>query len=454
MILAILQKTERKVIIMNNKIVNIIGGGLAGCECAYQLAKRGIKVNLYDMKPKFTPAHHNPNLAELVCSNSLKSNDILTAGGLLKEELRRLDSLLIRIADETRVPAGNSLSVDRNLFSQKVTDFISNMENVNIIREEIIDIDTSVPTIIATGPLTSDDLSKAISELLGTDGLYFFDAIAPIIAFDSINFDIAYFKDRYDKGTKDYINCPFTKEEYLNFYNELINGEIVNLKDFEKNKVYEGCMPIEVLAKRGEDAIRFGPLKPVGLQDPKTNKTPYAVVQLRKESFVNDYYNIVGFQTNLTYPEQKRIFRMIPGLENAEFLRYGTMHKNTYIKSPGVLKETFQMIEYPNVFFAGQISGVEGYIESIASGLVAGLNMFAYLNEIEPIIFDKHTIIGALCKYVANKVGDFQPMSANMGLINYDEFRERDKKLKNQKLVDISLSKIEELKNKEKILWN
>lgn len=439
---------------MNRKIVNVIGGGLAGCECTYQLAKRGIEVNLYDMKPKFTPAHHNPNLAELVCSNSLKSNDILTAGGLLKEELRRLDSLLIKIADETRVPAGNSLSVDRNLFSQKVTDFISKMDNVKIIREEILDIDTSIPTIIATGPLTSDGLSKSISNLLGNDGLYFFDAIAPIIAFDSINFDIAYFKDRYDKGTKDYINCPFEKEEYLNFYNELINGEIVNLKDFEKNKVYEGCMPIEVLAKRGEDAIRFGPLKPVGLQDPKTNKTPYAVVQLRKESFVNDYYNIVGFQTNLTYPEQKRIFRMIPGLENAEFLRFGTMHKNTYIQSPGVLKETFQMIEYPNVFFAGQISGVEGYIESIASGLVAGLNMFAYLNDVQPIIFDKHTIIGALCKYVANKVGEFQPMSANMGLINYDEFREKDKKLKNQKLVDISLSKIEELKNKEKILWN
>lgn len=436
---------------MKNKIVNIIGGGLAGCECAYQLAKRGIKVNIYDMKPKFTPAHHNPNLAELVCSNSLKSNDILTAGGLLKEELRKLDSLLIKIADETRVPAGNSLSVDRNLFSQRVTEYLSNLDNVNIIREEVTNIDVSVPTVIATGPLTSDDLSKSIANLIGCEELYFFDAIAPIVAFDSINFDIAYFKDRYDKGTKDYINCPFSKEEYLAFYNELINGEIVNLKDFERNKVYEGCMPIEVLAKRGEDAIRFGPLKPVGLQDPRTQKTPYAVVQLRKESFVNDYYNIVGFQTNLTYSEQKRIFRMIPGLENAEFLRLGTMHKNTYIKSPGVLTETFQMINHSNVFFAGQISGVEGYIESIASGLVVGLNMFAYLDNRDPIIFDKHTIIGALCKYIAYKTGEFQPMSANMGLINYEEFRERDKKIKNQRLVDLSLAKIDELIMKEKI---
>ena len=362
--------------------VNIIGGGLAGCECAYQLAKRGIEVNLYDMKPKFTPAHKNENLGELVCSNSLKSNDITTAGGLLKEELRHLDSLLIRIADETRVPAGNSLSVDRNLFSEKITKYLGNMPNVSIIREEILTIDVNTPTIIASGPLTSDGLSNEIAKLLGTDGLYFFDAIAPIIAYDSINFDIAYIKDRYDKGDGDYINLPFNKEQYLRFYNELINGEIVKLKDFENNKVYEGCMPIEVLAKRGEDAIRFGPLKPVGLKDPRTDKTPYAVVQLRKESFTNDYYNMVGFQTNLTYPEQKRIFRLIPGLENCEFLRLGTMHKNTYIKSPGVLKETFQMIKYPNIFFAGQISGVEGYVESIASGLVAGINMFAYINRI------------------------------------------------------------------------
>ena len=430
------------------KIVNVIGGGLAGCECAYQLSKRGVEVNLYDMKPKFTPAHKNPNLAELVCSNSLKSNDILTAGGLLKEELRRLDSLLIKMADKCSVPAGSSLSVDRELFSKRITDYLNSLDNVHIISQEITDIDTSVPTIIATGPLTSSALSNSICRLIGQEKLYFFDAIAPIVSFDSIDFDIAYFKDRYDKGGKDYINCPFTKEEYLKFYNELIVGETVKLKDFEDSKVFEGCMPIEVLAKRGEDAIRFGPLKPVGLEDPRTNKTPYAVVQLRRETFENEYFNIVGFQTNLTYPEQKRIFRLIPGLQNAEFLRLGTMHKNTYIQSPKVLNEYYQMKKYPNIFFAGQITGVEGYIESISSGLVAGINMYRYLSDLELIDFDKHTLIGALSKYISTKVGEFQPMSANMGLINYDEFKIRDKKEKNKRLKDISLSIIEKIKEK------
>lgn len=430
------------------KIVNVIGGGLAGCECAYQLSKRGVEVNLYDMKPKFTPAHKNPNLAELVCSNSLKSNDILTAGGLLKEELRRLDSLLIKMADKCCVPAGSSLSVDRELFSKSITDYLNSLDNVHIISQEITDIDTSLPTIIATGPLTSSALSDSICRLIGQEKLYFFDAIAPIVSFDSIDFDVAYFKDRYDKGGKDYINCPFTKEEYLKFYNELIAGETVKLKDFEDSKVFEGCMPIEVLAKRGEDAIRFGPLKPVGLEDPRTNKTPYAVVQLRRETFENEYFNIVGFQTNLTYPEQKRIFRLIPGLQNAEFLRLGTMHKNTYIQSPKVLNEYYQMKKYPNIFFAGQITGVEGYIESISSGLVAGINMYRYLSDLEMIDFDKHTLIGALSKYISTKVGEFQPMSANMGLINYDELKIRDKKEKNKRLKDISLSIIEKIKEK------
>ncbi len=430
------------------KIVNVIGGGLAGCECAYQLSKRGIEVNLFEMKPKFTPAHKNINLAELVCSNSLKSDDILTAGGLLKQELRELDSLLIRIADECRVPAGASLSVDRDIFSQKVTDYLSHLDNVNIIRQEITNININEPTIIASGPLTSDLLSNEICKLIGEEKLYFFDAIAPIVDFSSINMDKAYFKDRYDKGDKDYINCPFSREEYLHFYNELINGDIVNLKDFEKNKVYEGCMPIEVLAKRGEDAIRFGPLKPVGLEDPKTNKTPYAVVQLRRETFGNEYFNIVGFQTNLTYSEQKRIFRLIPGLENAEFLRLGTMHKNTYINSPNILNEYYQMKNYPNVFFAGQITGVEGYIESISSGLVAGIEMYRYLNDLEMIDFDKHTLIGALCKYIAYKVGNFEPMSANLGLINYGEFKCKDKIQKNTFLKDLSLQKIQEIKEK------
>ena len=430
------------------KIVNVIGGGLAGCECAYQLSKRNIQVNLYDMKPKFTSAHHNTNLAELVCSNSLKSDDILTAGGLLKQELRELDSLLIKIADKCRVPAGSSLAVDREKFSSEVTSFLKSQTNINIISKEITNIDTSVPTIIATGPLTSHDLSQSITELIGENNLFFFDAIAPIVNFDTINFDIAYFKDRYDKGTSDYINCPMNKDQYLKFYTELINGQIVELKDFEKNLVYEGCMPIEVLAKRGEDAIRFGPLKPVGLEDPKTNKTPYAVVQLRRESFDNDYFNIVGFQTNLTYPEQKRIFRLIPGLENAEFLRLGTMHKNSFIESPKILNEHYQMIKYPNIFFAGQITGVEGYIESISSGLVAGINMYKYLNNQELIEFDKHTLIGALSKYIAHKVGEFQPMSANLGLINYNEFKIKDKKAKNKKLADLSLAQIDIIKEK------
>lgn len=431
------------------KIVNVIGGGLAGCEATYQLAKRGVKVRLYDMKPnKFSPAHKNKNLAELVCSNSLKSDDLTTSGGLLKEELRRLDSLVISVADKTRVPAGSSLSVDREKFSEEITKVISSFENVEIISKEVAKIDTSVPTIIATGPLTSEGLFEEIFDLVGQKGLYFFDAIAPIVEYDSIDFSKAYIRDRYDKneGEPSYINCPFGREEYLKFYNELISAQTVPLKDFEKRKVYEGCMPIEILASRGEDAIRFGPLKPVGLKDPRTGQTPYAVVQLRKETLGCDYYNIVGFQTNLTYPEQKRVFRLIPGLENAEFLRLGTCHKNTYICSPNTLNESYQMLKYPNIFFAGQITGVEGYVESISSGLVAGLNMYAYVSGLDAVKFDRSTLIGALSKYVSSATGDFQPMSANMGLINYGDLRIKDKKEKNRKLAEISLDNIQKVK--------
>lgn len=431
------------------KIVNVIGGGLAGCEATYQLAKRGVKVRLYDMKPnKFSPAHKNKNLAELVCSNSLKSDDLTTSGGLLKEELRRLDSLVISVADKTRVPAGSSLSVDREKFSEEITKVISSFENVEIISKEVAKIDTSVPTIIATGPLTSEGLFEEIFDLVGQKGLYFFDAIAPIVEYDSIDFSKAYIRDRYDKneGEPSYINCPFGREEYLKFYNELISAQTVPLKDFEKRKVYEGCMPIEILASRGEDAIRFGPLKPVGLKDPRTGQTPYAVVQLRKETLGCDYYNIVGFQTNLTYPEQKRVFRLIPGLENAEFLRLGTCHKNTYICSPNTLNESYQMLKYPNIFFAGQITGVEGYVESISSGLVAGLNMYAYVSGLDAVKFDRSTLIGALSKYVSSATGDFQPMSANMGLINYGDLRIKDKKEKKRKLAEISLDNIQKVK--------
>lgn len=431
------------------KIVNVIGGGLAGCEATYQLAKRGVKVRLYDMKPnKFSPAHKNKNLAELVCSNSLKSDDLTTSGGLLKEELRRLDSLVISVADKTRVPAGSSLSVDREKFSEEITKVISSFENVEIISKEVTKIDTSVPTIIATGPLTSEGLFEEIFDLVGQKGLYFFDAIAPIVEYDSIDFSKAYIRDRYDKneGEPSYINCPFGREEYLKFYNELISAQTVPLKDFEKRKVYEGCMPIEILASRGEDAIRFGPLKPVGLKDPRTGQTPYAVVQLRKETLGCDYYNIVGFQTNLTYHEQKRVFRLIPGLENAEFLRLGTCHKNTYICSPNTLNESYQMLKYPNIFFAGQITGVEGYVESISSGLVAGLNMYAYVSGLDAVNFDRSTLIGALSKYVSSATGDFQPMSANMGLINYGDLRIKDKKEKNRKLAEISLDNIQKVK--------
>lgn len=408
--------------------INIIGGGLAGCECAYQLLKRGYNVTMYEMKgKKFSPAHHMETLAELVCSNSLKSTDFASASGVLKRELNAFDCLLLNIANETKVPAGNALAVDRELFSKLVTDKLCSYNNFTLIREEVTQLPHDGITVIATGPLTSEALNEAICKLVDNN-LYFFDAIAPIVDANTIDYEIAYIKDRYDKGQGDYINLPFTKEEYEVFYNELINAKIVDLHDFEKNKVYEGCMPIEVLAKRGEDAMRFGPMKPVGLTDPHTGKTPYAVVQLRKESNSTSMYNIVGFQTNLTYPEQKRVFRLIPGLKNAEFYRFGTMHKNTYICSPHILNEFFQVKEKPNIFFAGQISGVEGYVESIASGLMVGINISRILSNLPLISYGNNTMLGALSRHISTNVADFQPMSSNMGLINTDVPRIKDKK--------------------------
>ena len=450
--------------------INIIGGGLAGCEAAYQIAKRGIKVKLYEMKPKkYTPAHSNKNLAEIVCSNSFKSDLLTNACGLLKEELRRLDSLLIQVADETKIPAGQALAVDRELFSKKVTEKIKTIENIEIINKEVVskydknldnmeenifleDLINEAITIIASGPLTSDSLSIGIRKLTGEDNLHFYDAAAPIIEKDSINFDIAFYGDRYEQekskteteiewkkrissNKSDYINLPMNKEEYENFVNELINAEVVNLHEFEKGDIFEGCMPIEIMAKRGIDTLRFGPLKPVGFDDPRTCKRPYAIVQLRQDNSKASLYNLVGFQTNLKYGEQKRVFSMIPGLENSDFIKYGVMHRNTFINSTKLLDSTFQLKKKQNVFLAGQITGVEGYVESIASGLVAGINTVNLLENKEKIIFPKETMIGALSSYISTNNDKFQPMNANFGILpELDGKKIKDKKLRYEEL--------------------
>ena len=443
---------------MENYIA-VIGGGLAGCEAAYQIAKRGIKVKLYEMKPiKYSPAHSNKDLAEIVCSNSLKSNLLTNACGLLKEELRRLDSLLIKCADETAVPAGQALAVDREKFSKLVTDKIKENSNIEIINQEVTKIPEDVITIIATGPLTSDELYKSISKLIGEEKLFFYDAAAPIIEKDSIDMNIAFWGDRYKeekqkdesieewkerlkKEEKNYINLPMNKEEYENFVNELINAEVVELHEFEKREIFEGCMPIEIMAKRGIDTLRFGPLKPVGFDDPRTAKRPYAVVQLRQDNTEGTMFNMVGFQTNLKFGEQKRVFKLIPGLENAEFTKYGVMHRNTYINSTKLLDETYNLKKLPNIYFAGQITGVEGYVESISSGLVAGINAAHKLKQKETVTFSKETVIGALAKYISTTNEKFQPMNANFGILPELEEKIRDKKLRYQKMAERSLEK-------------
>ena len=434
-----------------NNYITIIGGGLAGCEAAYQISKRGIKVKLYEVKPKkFSPAHNNKNLAEIVCSNSFKSNAITNACGLLKEELRKLDSLLIKIADETSVPAGQALAVDRELFSQKVTEELEKNPNIEIIREEFSKInETNGITIIATGPLTSERMSEEIIRITGKDKLAFYDAAAPIIEKDSINFDIAFYGDRYGKeGDSSYINLPMNKQEYEAFYNELINAEVVTLHEFEKKEIFEGCMPIEIMAKRGIDTIRFGPLKPVGFIDPRNNTRPYAIVQLRQDNSEGTLYNMVGFQTNLKFGEQKRVFSMIPGLENAEFIKYGVMHRNTFINSPELLDNTYNLKQNPNIYFAGQITGVEGYVESIASGLVAGLNaVIGFKNEKTETkeskkIFPKETVIGALAEYISTENQNFQPMNSNFGILPPLEQKIKDKQERYAKMAERSLSRI------------
>ena len=397
------------------KEIIVIGGGLAGCEAAYQIAKRGIHVKLYEMKPiKFSPAHSNKNMAEIVCSNSFKSNNLTNACGLLKEELRRLDSLLIRCADATKVPAGQALAVDREKFAEMVSAEIKANPNIEVINEEVSKIDDDKITIIATGPLTSDALSEEIARLTGSEKLFFYDAAAPIVSKESINMEKAFTADRYSKGESDYINCPMTKEEYEAFYNELINAEVVTLHNFEKGGLFEGCMPIEEMARRGSQTLTYGPLKPVGF-----DKKYYAVVQLRQDNAEDTLYNMVGFQTNLKFGEQARVFKMIPALENAEFIKYGVMHRNTYINSSELLDNTYNL-KGTNIYFAGQISGVEGYVESIASGLVAALNAVQKINEEAPITFHAETVIGALANYISTPNKDFQPMNANFGILNCD----------------------------------
>ena len=424
--------------------IKVIGAGLAGCEAAWQIANRGIKVKLYEMKPKkMSPAHHKDTFAELVCSNSLRSNQLENAVGLLKEEMRMLDSIIMEAAYNTEVPAGGALAVDRDKFSNYVTDKIKNHPNIEVIYGEVENIEMDDYVVVATGPLTSEKLFDSLKGMLGEGYLHFFDAAAPIVYSESIDMENAFFGSRYGKGTDDYINCPMNKEEYDVFVDELVNAELAEVKNFEKEVVFEGCMPIETMAKRGKDTIRFGPLKPVGLINPKTNKEEYAVVQLRQDNSDKTLYNIVGFQTRLKWGEQKRVFGLIPALKNAQYARYGVMHRNTFINSPKLLTNTYALKSNSNIFFAGQMTGVEGYIESASSGLVAGINIAQRFNNKEDIVFPKTTAIGSLAGYVSNEtVKNFQPMNVNFGLMEPLKEKIRDKKIKNQTIANRALREL------------
>lgn len=422
--------------------IKIIGAGLAGSEAAWQCARRGLAVDLYEMRPvRKTPAHETANFAELVCSNSLKSDSQNTAPWLLKEEMRRAGSLLMEMALQAQVPAGHALAVDRDVFAKKVTEAIEAEPLIRVHREEVTNVDDANEiTVIATGPLTSDALSQEIARLSGSNHLFFYDSISPIVEADSIDMSRVYMAARYDKGTADYINCPFTKQEYDRFYDALIEAQSVEAKDWEKLNYFEGCLPIEEIGRRGRDTLRFGPMKPVGLRDPKTGRTPYAVVQLRQENLRADSYNLVGFQNHLKFGEQARVLRLIPGLENAKFLRYGQIHRNTYINSPALLTETLQMREHPRVIFAGQISGVEGYVESIATGLMAGIHAAALAENREPVAPPRPTAFGSLTNYIAHaETKTFQPANITFDLLPPWPEKIRDKKLRHQKQCELAL---------------
>lgn len=429
------------------KEINVIGAGIAGSEAAWQAAQAGVAVNLYEMRPKkSTEAHHTNNFAELVCTNSLRGNNLTNAVGVLKEEMRRLDSVIITSADKTAVPAGGALAVDRDDFSELVTKRVKEHPLVTVIEEEITEIPEGI-TVIATGPLTSEPLSKAIQAFNGSEGFYFYDAAAPIVDKSTINMDKVYLKSRYDKGEAAYLNCPMNEEEFYAFREALVNAEVAPLKEFEKEKFFEGCMPIEVMAGRGPKTMLFGPMKPVGLEDPKTGKRPYAVIQLRQDNAAASLYNIVGFQTHLKWGEQKRVFRMIPGLEEAEFVRYGVMHRNSFMNSPELLQQTYQSKKREDLFFAGQMTGVEGYVESAASGLMAGINAAKLAKGEAPIIMPQETTIGSMAYYITHAEGKhFQPMNANFGLLPELPERIRDKKSRYEALANRALAALEKAK--------
>lgn len=437
--------------ILKNKEITIIGAGLAGCEAALYLANHGVKVKLYEMKKiKRTPAQKSDFLAELVCSNSLKSNDELSASGLLKLEMLKLGSNLLKIAQECAVPSGGALAVDRDKFAKEVTEKIISNENIQLIDQVVTTIDTTVPTIIACGPLIDSELFKNLQKLVGENSCYFYDAIAPIISTDSVDMSRAYWGNRYGKGdTADYLNCLLTKDEYFEFYNKLINAKTVELHEFEKLKVFEGCMPVEVLAKRDVDALRYGPMKPVGLNDGRMNERAYAAVQLRKENLLGNSLNMVGFQTNLLFSEQKAVFSLIPALKNAEFLRYGTMHRNSYINAPKCMNIYSQLKQYPNIFVAGQLSGVEGYVESMASGLYVAINMLQYIQDKSMFALPSTTVLGAIQNYIAlAPEKDFQPMNANYGIVQAENMRDKTQKKKN--ILHISMQEIDKYLQKLK----